>query len=79
MTGFLRDTGLRHIWQNRNEIIYNKAKTDSLNIFKAKIKLKLKTEFQIAQTTGKMGTFEKSWTHHNLLASVCNKVLTLHF
>ena len=79
VTGFLRDTGLRHIWQNRNEIVYNKAKTDSLNIFKAKIKLKLKTEFQIAQTTSKMETFEKSWTHHNLLASVCNEVLTLHF
>ena len=79
VTGFLRDVGLRHIWQNRNEVVYNKAKTDSFNILKAKIKLKLKTDFQIAQTTGKMETFEKIWTYHNLLASVYNKVLTLHF
>ena len=75
VTGFLRDIGLRHIWQNRNKIVYNKAKTDSLSIFKAKIK----TEFWIAQTTGKMETFEKSWIHHSLLASIHNNILTLNF
>ena len=73
VTGFLRDIGLRHIWQNRNEIVYDKAKTDSLSIFKAKIKLKIKTEFRIARTTGRMETFEESWTHHSLLASIHNK------
>ena len=55
--GFLRDIGLRHIWQNRNEIVYNKAKTDSLSIFKAKVKIKIKTELRIAQITGKTEIF----------------------
>ena len=77
--GFLRDIGLRHIWQNRNEIVYNKAKTDSLSIFKAKVKIKIKTELRIAQITGKTEIFEKTWTYHSLLASIRNKVLTLNF
>ena len=55
--GFLRDTGLRHIWKNRNEIVYNKAKTDSLSIFKAKVKIKIKTELRIAQITSKTEIF----------------------
>ena len=79
VTGFLRDIGLRQIWQNRNEIAYNKAKTNSLNIFKAKIKLKIKTKFRIVQITGEMETFEKIWTHHSLLASMHNNILTLNF
>ena len=51
---FLRDIGLRDIWQHRNAIVYSDQQPDTLCIFKAKIKQKVKTEFQIAKLSGKL-------------------------
>ena len=47
---------LRHIWQHRNSVVYNDKQPDTLCIFKAKIKQKVKTEFQIAKVSGKLST-----------------------
>ena len=50
VTGLLRDLGLRHIWQHRNRIIYDDQKSETLSVFKAKLRKKVKTEFQIAKS-----------------------------
>ena len=76
---FLRDIGLRHIWQHRNAVVYNDQNPDTLCIFKAKIKQKVKTEFHIAKLSGKLENFQRDWTHHNLLTEIRNGVLILNF
>ena len=78
VTGLLRDLGLRHIWQHRNRIIYDNQKSETLSVFKAKLRQKVKTEFQIAKVTGKIETFRKNWAHHNLLTEIQNNVLIVH-
>ena len=77
--GLLRDTGLRHIWQHRNRTVYDDIKLATLSVFKAKLKQKVKTEFKIAKTTGKIVTFKKNWAHHNLLIEIQDNLLILHF
>ena len=79
VTGLLRDTGLRHIWQHRNRVVYDDQKRDTLSVFKAKLKQKVKTKFLIAKTAGKIGRFRKNWAHHNLLTEINNNILTLRF
>ena len=76
---FLRDIGLRHIWQHRNAAVYSDQQPDSLCIFKAKIKQKVQTEFQLAKLSGKLENFQRHWTHHNLLTEIRNGVLVLNF
>ena len=79
VAGLLRDTRLRHIWQHRNRVVYEDQRTETLCVFKAKLKQKVKTEFQIAKVTGKLGNFKNDWAHHNLLAEIKKKLLILHF
>ena len=76
---FLRDIGLRHIWQHRNAVVYSDQQPDTLCIFKAKIKQKVKTEFQIAKLSGKLENFQRHWTLHNLLTEIRNGVLVMNF
>ena len=76
---FLRDVGLRHIWQHRNSVVYNDQQPDTLCIFKAKVKQKVQTEFQIAKISGKLGKFQRDWTHHNLLTEIRNSFLVMNF
>ena len=76
---FLRDIGLRHIWQHRNSVVYNDKKPDTLCILKAKVKQKVETEFQIAKISGTLEKFQQDWTHHNLLTEIRNGVLVLNF
>ena len=64
--------------QHRNRIIYDNQKAETLSVFKAKLRQKVKTEFQIAKVTGKIETFRKNWAHHNLLTEIQNNVLILH-
>ena len=71
-TGLLRDLGLRHIGQHRNRVIYDGQKSETLSIFKAKLRQKVKTEFQIAKVTGKIETFSKNWAYYNLLTEIQN-------
>ena len=75
----LWDVGLRHIWQNRNSAVYNDQQPDTLCIFKAKVKQKVQTEFQIAKISGKLGKFQRDWTHHNLLPEIRNGALVMNF
>ena len=56
---FLRDVGLRHIWQHRNSVVYSVQQPDTLCIFKAKVKQKVQTEFQIAKISGKLEKFQR--------------------
>ena len=79
MTGFLRETGLRHIWQYRNRTVYDDQNLETLSVFEAKFKQKVKTEFQIAKATGKIETFKKNWAHHNSLTETQDNSLILHF
>ena len=79
VTGLLRDTGLRHIWQYRNQVVYENKTVETLSVFKAKLRQKIKTEFQIAKVTGKIETFRKNWAHHNYLTEIQNNSLILHF
>ena len=72
MTGLLRDTGLRHIWQHRNRTVCDDQKVETLSVFEAKLKQKVTTEFQIAKATRKIETFTKNWAHHNLLTEIQN-------
>ena len=60
VTGLLRDTGLRHMWQHRNRVVYDDQKLDTLSVFTAKLKQKVKTEFLVAKATGKIETFRKT-------------------
>ena len=55
---FLQDAGLRHIWQHRISAVYNDKQPDTLYIFKAKVKQKVQTEFQIAKISGKLEKFQ---------------------
>ena len=75
---FLRDIGLCHIWQQRNAVICTDQQPDTLCIFKAAIKQKVKTEFQIAKLSGKLKNFQCDWTYHNLLMEIQNGVLLLN-
>ena len=79
VTGLLRDLGMRNIWQHRNRIIYDDQKLETLSVFKAILRQKVKTEFQIAEVTGKIEPFKKNWAHHNLLTEIQNNGLVLHF
>ena len=79
VTGLLRDIGLRHIWQHRNQVVYENKTVETLSVFKAKLRQKVKTEFQIAKVTGKIETFRKNWAHHNYLTEIQNNSLILHF
>ena len=45
VTGLLRDTGLRHIWQHRNRVVYDDQRTGTFSALKAKLKKTVKTEF----------------------------------
>ena len=76
---FLRDIGLRHIWQHRNSVVYNDKQPDTLCILKAKVKQKVQTEFQIARISGTLEKFQRDRTHHNLLTEIQNGVLVLNF
>ena len=76
---FLRDIGLRHIWQHRNAVVYSDQQPDTLRIFKAKIKQKVQTEFKLAKLSGKLENFQRDWTHHNLLTEIRNGVLVMNF
>ena len=51
---FLRDAGLRHIWQHRNSAVYDDKQPETLCIFKAKVKQKVQTEFQIVKCVRNM-------------------------
>ena len=76
---FLRDAGLRHIWQHRNSVVYDDKQPETLCIFKAKVKQKVQTEFQIAKISGKLEKFQRDWTHDNLLTEIRNGVLVQNF
>ena len=69
----------KHIWQYRNTIVYNDQQPDTLCVFKAKIKQKVKTEFHIAKLLGKIENFTHDWTHNNLLTEIQNGILILKF
>ena len=75
---FLTDIGLQHIWQHRNAVVYSDQQPDTLCIFKAKIKQKVETEFQIAKLSGKLENFQRDWTHHSLLTEIRNGALVLN-
>ena len=74
-----RDIGLRHIWQHKNSVVYNDKQPDTLCIFNAKIKQKVKTEFQIAKISGKLEKFQRDRTHHNFLTEIRNGALVMIF
>ena len=76
---FLRDAGLRHIWQHRNSVVYDDKQPETLCTFKAKVKQKVQTEFKIAKISGKLEQFQRDWTHNNLLTEIRNGVLVLNF
>ena len=79
VAGFLRDVGLRHICQHRNSVVYDDKQLETLCIFKAKVKQKVQTEFQIAKISGKLEKFQRDWTLDNLLTEIRNGVLVLNF
>ena len=76
---FLRDAGIRHIWQNRNSVVCDDKQPETLCIFKAKVKQKVQTKFQIAKISRKLEKFQRDWMHDNLLTKIRNGVLVLNF
>ena len=67
------------IFSNIGILLFTMTNRLTLCIFKAKVKQKVQTEFQIAKLSGKLEKFQRDWTHNNLLTEIRNGVLVLNF
>ena len=76
----LRDIALLEIWSSRNKLVFDNESIDLSKIFTAKLCSKIKEEFFLAKSSfAGLFNFKTTWCRNNVLASVVDNKLFIHF
>ena len=57
---------------------YEKEDKDILSIFKARLKQKVKEEYQIHRLEGRLDTFSRDWAHNESLVEIVDGGLVIY-
>lgn len=74
----LRDLALRTIWTTRNKLVYDEEKSDSLRVFQARLKQRIKSDFLLEQSRRNTTNFEKTWAYSNKIVEIQKEGLVFH-